>query len=326
MKNSLAEKRVKITSIGAMAHGWLLPMNTLRVIAVFHRSFYCCDSKNNIVCIGQEDIGQGPFTLICSLDCHWPESALTSSKQINIIDNQLILDETGITFDMNGAAIWRKSLSSILEHTEHLKSDISHVAMRAGIEAPPESLGGLMSSWFPWRIQPVESKPDCLSQALHNRFDEVVSDIDRPDFFHPDGSFTTSFAQHLCLLMGLGSGLTPSGDDFLAGFIMGLFKAGEHDRAKWLAQYLYHRARTKATVISLAFYRALAEGFVAESYHRFLEIIGSGDLQGLDQRFRRVSQNGATSGWDTIAGIVFGVSFALSALDGRRDRAVEVAC
>ena len=34
----------------------------------------------------------------------------------------------------------------------------------------------------------------------------------------------------------------------------------------------------RVTAISLAFYRALSEGYVAESYHQFLDAIGTGDV------------------------------------------------
>ena len=51
---------------------------------------------------------------------------------------------------------------------------------------------------------------------------------------------------------------------------------------------------------------------MAEPYYLFLEAMGREDSRELGSLFKRVGELGGTSGWDTIAGIVFGISIALT--------------
>ena len=107
---------------------------------------------------------------------------------------------------------------------------------------------------------------------------------------------------------------------------MGLYKADRQEEAAILADYLYLSARGRVSEISLNFYRALAEGLVAEPYYLFLEAIGREDSRELGSLLKRVGQLGGTSGWDTIAGIVFAISIALTNTNQISNCASEALC
>ena len=323
---ALEKRTIKVVSLGSMALSCLFRTEKWQVIANFKRSFYCCDNRDNIICIGQAAIGKGPFTLLCSADSGWPEHVLSNTRQIRVRKNQLLLEGTGLIFDMHGASVWKKSLSTISGSDDHLLRDIGWIAGKAACDAPTESLGMVVNNFFPVNVHIKRSRPGALTESLHKRFIEVVLEVRRHPLLLPGGQLNTSFAEGLRHLMGLGCGLTPSGDDFLAGIVMGLFKVGRQNEAARLAHYFYQAARGKVTIISLAFYRALAEGLVAEPYHQFLEAIGRGDSCELEARLKRVSLFGATSGWDTIAGIIFGISLALPDTNEIRDYATETVC
>jgi hypothetical protein len=94
-------------------------------------------------------------------------------------------------------------------------------------------------------------------------------------------------------LIGLGPGLTPSGDDYLGGMLLALHQLGRAQQARGLWRWLEPRlARTSE--ISAAHLAAAAAGEAHEALHAVL----AGDL-GLE----KLDAVGHTSGWDSLAGI-----------------------
>lgn len=324
--NTHVRQRVLVFSIGSMALGYLLRSNKWEVIATFKRSFYCRDNRSNIICIGQKEIGKGPFTLLCSSNSPWPAHALSTIRQIQVLNNQLLFEGKGISFDLHGALVWNKSLRTISGQDDHLLTDIYWIAGKVFREAPLESLGLVVASFFPLKIPRTRLSSDILTDSLHKRFVGVISKISHLPVQLHGGQYNSSLAEGLERLIGLGPGLTPSGDDFLAGVVMGLYKTGREDEAAWLANFFYRTAQTRVTDISLAFYRALSEGLVAEPYLQFLKAIGTGEALSLERLLNRVSLHGATSGWDTITGMLFGFRLGLSKQNKNHSQTMEAAC
>lgn len=323
---AIIKRRIQVVSLGSMALSSLFRNQEWQVIATFGRSFYCRDNRDNIICIGQAEIGQGPFTLLCSVGSFWPVTILANGSSLRFRNHQLLLEGDGVIFDLHGASVWRKSLSTINGSGEKLLSDITWIAGKALCDAPPQSLGMVISSFFPLNLHKSGRLSCSLTEALHTRFVEATSRVCHLPVLLPSGKLNPSFGEGLVRLIGLGPGLTPSGDDFLGGIVMGLYKADRKEEAASLADFFYRSARGRVSEISLNFYRALAEGLVAEPYYLFLEAIGREDSRELVSLFKRVGELGGTSGWDTIAGIVFGISIALTDTNQISNCASEALC
>lgn len=103
------------------------------------------------------------------------------------------------------------------------------------------------------------------------------------------------------MLIGLGPGLTPSGDDYLGGLLIALHALGRRPQAQGLWRWLEPRlARTSA--ISGAHLAAAAAGEGHEALHACLHALASRNAdwtRTLDQ----VASVGHVSGWDALAGI-----------------------
>jgi hypothetical protein len=96
------------------------------------------------------------------------------------------------------------------------------------------------------------------------------------------------------MLIGLGPGLTPSGDDYLGGVLLALNQLQRASQARALWRWLEPRlARTSD--ISGAHLRAAAAGEAHEALHAVL----AGDLA-----LEKLDGVGHTSGWDALAGVV----------------------
>ncbi|MFZ2487242.1 MAG: DUF2877 domain-containing protein [Anaerolineae bacterium] len=113
-------------------------------------------------------------------------------------------------------------------------------------------------------------------------------------------------------LAGLGPGLTPAGDDWLAGWLVGL-RAAAATAAPWTTQPLpveavgeavVASAQQRTTRLSLAFLQAAAEGAVDEAWHGLLAALTDASMLLIKVTAARVMEHGATSGSDMLAGFL----------------------
>ena len=112
-------------------------------------------------------------------------------------------------------------------------------------------------------------------------------------------------------LLGLGAGLTPSGDDFVGGALFArrlLADAGAADAGAWrgVAATVRAAAETRTHPISAALLGDLARGESHAPLHELVAALAAGDVpRGLDAAARLV-RLGHSSGWDILAGAAAG--------------------
>lgn len=110
-------------------------------------------------------------------------------------------------------------------------------------------------------------------------------------------------------LAGLGPGLTPSGDDFLAGVMVGMQvgKKGEERGQPPFAicHLLFAAAAPRTTRLSRAFLRAASRGYVDERWHVLLTALCGDDPAALVRAARSVLAFGASSGLDMLTGFLW---------------------
>ena len=105
-------------------------------------------------------------------------------------------------------------------------------------------------------------------------------------------------------LIGLGPGLTPSGDDYLGGVLVGLRWVGRGPQADSLWRWLEPRLAQGTSAISGAHLAAAAQGEVHEALHEVLADLSAWETPDLLPSLARLDAVGHTSGWDALAGIV----------------------
>ena len=104
-------------------------------------------------------------------------------------------------------------------------------------------------------------------------------------------------------LAGLGGGLTPSGDDFLAGAMLAAWLS--HSVPERVCQLLLHTAAPRTTVLSAALLRAAAAGACSAPWHRLLAALANGGEEQLPSAVEEVLAHGHTSGADALAGFLW---------------------
>ena len=109
-----------------------------------------------------------------------------------------------------------------------------------------------------------------------------------------------ALAEDAAMLIGLGPGLTPSGDDFLGGVMLALYHVHRETQARGLWRWLEPRL-SRTSAISGAHLAAAAAGEGHEALHAALAHLfqrGPGWPAVLD----RLDAIGHCSGWDALAG------------------------
>jgi len=164
-----------------------------------------------------------------------------------------------------------------------LESELA-AAARAGHDKAP-GLGA-----FPARAE--ESRP---ARLWEDRLGEVTARL-------AGGNAPTAFEAALGLL-GLGPGLTPSGDDLLVGFLAATGTPWSADGSRELLQ----RANTATTLISYNYILHALERRFSTLVGALLGALWTGPDEAVRENLRALLRAGATSGRDTIRGLVAGL-------------------
>jgi hypothetical protein len=109
-------------------------------------------------------------------------------------------------------------------------------------------------------------------------------------------------------LAGLGSGLTPAGDDFLIGVMLRAWLA--HPSPRSLCSQIVEVAAPRTTLLSAAFLRAAARGECSEAWHILLTALVRGAHQPMAEAVQGILSHGATSGADALAGFLWAIEHA----------------
>lgn len=183
-----------------------------------------------------------------------------------------------VVLRLDGATLWRPSARSSRPRRVALE------ALRAAARerVPREGLGGLVCASGSTLIEHARPALAALARWL-------------------EGGALGADAE---LLLGLGPGLTPSGDDYLGGALVALRLFGHAADADALWRWLGPRLSARTSMISAAHLAAAAEGEAHESLHGCIDALGAGVTTDWAARLDRLASVGHCSGWDGLAGVM----------------------
>ena len=109
-------------------------------------------------------------------------------------------------------------------------------------------------------------------------------------------------------LLGVGAGLTPSGDDLVGGALFGRrFIAGGDRHWRNVATRLTREIHARSHAVSAALFADLAAGRSFAPLHELADALAAGDSESALAAARTVAAIGHSSGWDMLAGFLIGV-------------------
>lgn len=258
----------------------------LRVHGVYRSALNLADGDSTLITIAFEAVGGLPHGILVHGEDVGDFRALGIEPGMTVtMDGRSITLGSALRVDLSGARPWSAMLPRLdIEPWPRRALFIHHLASAqrqpAGLDAVPGARGAL----------------DALGSAIASG----------------DGSGVVDAADRL---IGLGPGLTPSGDDALAGVEAALHVTG-HPLAGAVSDALDDLDR-RTTVVSAAMLRHAVRGEAPERIHRLMAAIldPTTDRHGLTKGIRDTVAWGATSGSDTLAGVLVGLDGATAAVD-----------
>lgn len=305
-------RRYRVSRIGTVAARAFDRGRSGSVIAVFTRSFYV-SLDGMLACIGDAGLCPGPLNIITSV------SAAGESVADGLHVNDSVSAERGVIraggsswFETSGADTWRPEPVPVTWRLESLNDGLSYLQRHASERAPADGLGRLIREQVP--SDETSLVIDAARGPL-SRLDQWLYPVLRGD-----SSAAHAEPRAIESLLGLGLGLTPSGDDFLVGTMVALHAIGRAEIADAIGDIVHRLGPASTTVISRAHLDAARRGQASAPIHSVVSALLLGDGPALERAISEVDGLGHTSGWDTLAGVGW-VLTAVRASGGRRPRA-----
>jgi hypothetical protein len=277
-----------------------------RVAAVYDRACTLAFPDGSLVSLVSPEIGDGPLNIVVALRTL---AALQPGQEVRLEDQWLGIGELAVSLER--AMIWepcpdwerlRKSCETIMGHLAHLESLALHLAPNDSllvlVETDPGRGRPASASCRPadsFHLAPGRATVD---ESLHSVTLEAALSL-RAGLKGDRAQLQAGVEQ----LAGLGGGLTPAGDDFLAGIMLWTWLARPDPRS-WCRAML-EAATSRTTTLSAAFLRTAAAGECPASWHRLLVVLESGETQHLAAAVEGVLSYGHTSGADMLAGFLW---------------------
>ncbi|MHC2461688.1 oxamate carbamoyltransferase subunit AllH family protein [Bradyrhizobium embrapense] len=266
--------------VGLLADRALRDRAVGQVVAMFERSLYAV-IDGIWICVGRTGIGSGPLHVVG--DFRWPSLAV--GDPVRVADSILWIGATPFA-NLATRSVWAPPAVP----------NWSISSLRRGLDAVDEVwVGGLIAEGLA-AVGSAHAPSDTSAlvraampglAALERVLAGADDDADREP--------------GLASLIGLGPGLTPSGDDLIGGALIALATFGRNESR----DALWDRCRMLldgTNDISRMHLRAAALGYGAAALHAAIHTTMSGETAGVRGAVTALAAIGHTSGLDAFAG------------------------
>lgn len=216
-------------------------------------------------------------------------------------DGLLHIENGSLTIQLNGARRWKCDLPA-------LKFDITNPVVSAAWRLVWEALNKRQrfkeSEVVAEDLFRFESEINNISRRIGEAMRQLIYDTQRYEL--PDDSSITS-------LIGLGPGLTPSGDDLLVGYMAGLWctMQDKSERAQFITSLgeTISRLSQNTNEISRTYLYHAVRGQVSSRLANLAEAISHGeDHKHLFELAEAAMKIGHTSGMEIVTGMLTGLA------------------
>ena len=269
------------SEIGSIAADAIADARDGSVRAVFEHSAYV-ELGTQWLCIGAIGLGRGPLNALVRSNEALRAWLAALQPGERVTGSWPRFQVSGAKLDFSSALRWHPAKPALQIDRECLARGIINIRTAARSRVPPDGLAFLVAGVD--SSGPLAGIGHDASRAL------------RDWLAHPG----TAPPHTLTTLIGLGPGLTPSGDDFLGGALVALHAFGNVDRAKALGDWLLPLCANATHPVSVAHLAAAARGEGGEALHACLRALA--EDRDANDALDAIAAVGHTSGWDALAG------------------------
>ena len=304
------QKTLRAKSIGHVAHRWLeRELSEARVQAVFRRACHLVTADGRLIVLLAVP-RRGPTNIVVpglrgSLD------SVRDGYRASLASQALVISDARLSIDLVDVPVWLglPPPSIPVADAEVRQSRVVTAAALAE-EKGVQGLVGLLPRLVPGILGGLAKLPTAATNPTTTTWASVsdqalaaIGGLSRAARRRTADDFYVEASR----LIGLGPGLTPSGDDFLTGLLLALLYAGRASNGdvEWVrmaGEWLAHAAVGRTTLVSEQQLWLAARGETDE-------IVGSAIMVMLwgEDRLRTAIEDllavGSTSGGDMLTGI-----------------------
>ena len=285
-----------VTQWGGVAARLYSKENEGQVSALFKSSFYV-KSGDGFICIGNQNLRPSPLNVITSAPCSmdWSASGLKLNDPARF-SNGILRIGNRLTFSFAGADQWQPDPLPANWHAGQLQRGLATIRLATQQRNLHEGLAAVINLKNNYRpknsICKAAAKPiDGVQAWLLKGF----SNSERPTMLNPE---------IIKPLIGLGPGLTPSGDDFMAGVMIALHALDYSHVCDPFWHSVQSSVEPLTNPISFAHLQCAADGQASSAIHQTLSALFSGRSEDIHNSLPGIDDIGHTSGWDCMAGVV----------------------
>jgi hypothetical protein len=304
----LTNDPLSIHTIGEVAAESLVPNSEGVVLATFSNVAYLRHASDEVIWLVTEDAPMHRRALRCSGSL--PEM---SANTPYIVKNKVITLETGVAFNLSHAKKW-KAISPSSDKVLPIKDFKARLELFLSFYKnfpTPTGLGIFIPKIFKSICDPMTIRtPKDMVITASQRFawpkiDRIVSACFTHDF---DEIF-----KHGEKMIGLGEGLTPSGDDFMGGLFFCIRTLQDlyspfHPSVFSKLELFLEKSKSRTNLISYTLLKDHANGHASETLHGFIHALSTGqDLETMNKLGSDLIRIGHSTGWDILTGLLTGM-------------------
>lgn len=290
-------KRVaRVVLAGTFAREFLASPGEAKAIGVFRRSMYLENARGRIACLAEAGVGPGPLNALCEFpgDPDFRQKAAPESRVM--VGDGLVRLEPDLIIDASRPAEWEPPPLPDGWSRERLRRNLALLAEWTGKRGAREGLAPLV----PRIAAGGKFAPASVFEEMAKEGADAFGDW-LADALNGEATPAFCFADHP--LIGLGPGLTPSGDDFWCGAMIALRALGRLDVLEKVAGGVLSRAAERTNRISRAHLACAAAGQGSGALHEAISAMGTADEARLRSALRALERVGGASGRDSLAGV-----------------------
>lgn len=273
-----------------------------KVESVFAEAVNLLVEPRVYVALVSQQIGNGPLNVVVEPAALL--AVLRPGDQITGNGQRLRLGR-GWELELSAAIIWDTCpvYSQLSRRPQVVQANLERLRTALPLEAPPASLAAAPA----YHTQGAFGSRPAIALVQSQAWE--LTDGLRRAYRSGNLQWIRVFARRLA---GLGPGLTPAGDDWLAGWLVGLrarqaLELDEDEPAlavEAVGEAVIAAAEGHTTDLSLAFLRAAAVGATPQAWHDLIASLSDADPMALRTATAEVLRFGATSGADMLAGFL----------------------
>jgi len=267
-----------------------------------------------MVSIVREEVGSGPINIVTDLPRGRSMAELGVKKNAEVLrkDGEILIGGKAVLVSIQHAKLYRTEMHFPTKprSISEIRANVAVVARTATRRGHHQGLGGLIPFLVPSGMDKTKrpAELNSFSRLALPRVRSLLGKI-------REGRIS-ELGTEVQNLVGLGPGLTPSGDDMLSGLMVSLALIahnlkGDTERVRRVNGEIALSARKRTTMLSEEYLSHAARGETNEHFQQLIKKM----LTALPNEAKRsaelVLNVGETSGTDTVLGILLGFQLSL---------------